>query len=321
MAQAFPPRLSAPSELHRLAEALWEERSPLRKGPAADPHSLIHELGVQRFELELKNGDLSAAYNETWYVLERYTELYDFAPAAYFTVMTNGRIGEANFAAATLLGVERSALIGASMLDFVDEAHHPAFQAYLQEIGKAPSLCRQIECGLHKANGTPLHVRLNGACGDFVPNHGREVKVAMFDLTEREQARTALAAERDLATACFDEVAVFMLFLDPEGRILRINRKGVELLHYDAQEELIGRNWFSQCLPEREGRKSREGFLEMLRGRPGDQRPHEAQILCRDGSKRPMTFRDSVMRDARSQVIGVVSVGEEQRLPERESHD
>jgi PAS domain S-box-containing protein len=305
--------LSSSSDVHRLAEALWAERSPFRKGPSgcADPHALIHELGVQRFELELKNGDLSAAYNEIWSILERYTELYDFAPVAYFTFLTNGRIGEANFAAATLLGLERSKVIGASIFDFVAEKDLQAFQLFLLEIGKTPSPCKQGEFEIRRTDGTCLHVRLNGVCGDFVPNQGRNVKIAMIDLTEREQSRRLLQAERDLALNCFDTASVFMAVLDPAGMILRVNRKGLELLQRDHESDLIGRNWFTECLPGRVSRRSRELFLTVISGEKGDQRQHRNRILCRDGSTRHLAFRDSLLRDSHAEIVGVVCVGVE----------
>jgi PAS domain S-box-containing protein len=309
---------SRSSDLHRLAEALWEERSPFRKGlpGCADPRALIHELGVQRFELELKNGDLSAAYNEIWQALERYTELYDFAPTANLTFLTNGRIGEANFAAATLLGLERSKLIGASILDFVEESQIPSFQSFLQETGKSPSTSRQGEFEFRRTDGIRLHVRLNGVCGEFVPSHGRSVKVAMIDMTERERARMELQAERDFATSVFDSADRFMLVLDPAGTILRINRKALDLLRYDHEKELVGRDWFSDCLPRRMGSRRRELFLAMIGGATGDHRHHRHQVLCRDGSRRLLDFRDALLRDARSQVAGIVSLGEEFRRAE-----
>jgi PAS domain S-box-containing protein len=310
MTQKYQPRLSNSSELHQLAVALWEERSP-RRHEVADPHALIHELGVQRFELELKNGDLSAAYNETWNVLERYTELYDFAPAAYFTILTNGRIGEANFAAAGLLGIERSRLIGSSIFEFIEASQAAAFQRFLQEAGRMPSHGREVEFGIHRADGVSLHVRLNTMSGEFVPNHGRSVKVAMFDVTDRERARTALLAEKDLVLNGLHSAAVFMLILDPQGNILHINRKGMHLLQYDEEKELLGRNWFSDFLPEPSGKRSREGFMNLLGGMRGEPFRHAAQILCRDGSKRSVSFRDSVIRDDRMQIVGIVSVGEE----------
>lgn len=321
MAQKYL-NLSRSSDLHRLAVALWEERSPLRKGPSGsvDPDALIRELGIQRFELELKNGDLSAAYNEIWHVLERYTELYDFAPVAYFTALTNGRIGEANFATASLLGLERSKLIGASIFDFVDEAHLPAFQAFLQEIGKNPSLCKQHEFEFHGSDGVRLRVRLNGVCGDFIPNHGRSVKMAMIDLTEREQARMALQAERDLAVACFDLAPVFMVVLDTAGAILRINRRALELLRYDGEGELVGHDWFVECLPGQASGRSRNRFLDLVQGRREGRHQHRNQVLCRDGSKRFLTFRDSLLRDAHARITGILSIGEEPASSHHQAH-
>lgn len=313
MVQTFLPRLAKSSELHRLAEALWKERSPLHKGlPGnSDPHALIQELGVQRFELELKNEDLSAAYHEVWHVLERYTGLYDYGPSAYCTLLTNGRISEANFAAASLMGVERSKLIGASMLDYVEPSHLGDFQAFLREIGKTSSLCKQMEFNLRRADGSLRFVRLNGLCGDFIPDQGRDVKIALVDLTDREKARTALASEKDLALNAFDAAPVFMLMLDMHGRILRINRKAVAWLRYEDEKELAGRNWFAECLPERSSRRDRDRFLDLIRGKTVDPRLRKSQLLCRDGSQRMMAFRDSVLRDAESKIIGIVSVGED----------
>ena len=41
-------------------------------------------------------------------LLEKYTDLYDFAPVGYFSLDEQGRILEVNLTGAALLGVERS---------------------------------------------------------------------------------------------------------------------------------------------------------------------------------------------------------------------
>ncbi len=311
MTQRYQPRLTTSSELHRLAEALWEERSPLRKGRNTDPQTLIHELGVQRLELELKNGDLSAAYNEVWRILERYTELFDFAPVAYVTFLANGRISEANFAASTLLGLERSQLIGSSIFDFLEELELARFQTYLQDIGKAPSSCRQMELGLRRKDGVPIHVCLNGVCGDFTPGHGRSVRLALFDRTEQEAARAGLLRRMEAETSYFDRAGTYLMVLDAAGRILRLNQSALDTLGYGLQEELLGKDWFSQCLPERLGPKTRKAFLEALRDPAGEPRLHPVQVLTRDGSPHRMVLRASVLRDAEGRTAGLVCVGRE----------
>ena len=65
------------------------------------------------------------------------------------------------------------------------------------------------------------------------------------------------------------------------------------------------------------GSRRRDLFLAMIGGATGDHRHHRHQVLCRDGSRRPpWTSGDALLRDARSQVAGIVSLGEEFRRAE-----
>lgn len=308
--QRYQPRLTTSSELHRLAEALWEERSPLRKGRNNDPQALIRELGVQRLELELKNGDLSAAYNEVWRILEHYTELYDFAPVACLTILANGRVGEANFAAATLLGLERSQLVGASILDFLEAPELARFQAYLTETGKTHASCRHLELSLRRRDGSRLHLLLTGVCGDFLPGHGRSVQIAMIDRTAQENQRRSLRRHLEAETAYFDHAEAFLMVLDTSGRVLRANRKALQTLGYERPEEFLGRDWFSECLPDALGPKAREAFRQAVdRNEEGPWR-HPVQMRCKDGSLRRMTFRESGLKDDGGQLVGMICLGE-----------
>jgi PAS domain-containing protein len=52
-------------------------------------------------------------------LLEKYTDLYDFAPVGYLTLDREGIIREANLAGASLLGIARSALINGRFGHFV----------------------------------------------------------------------------------------------------------------------------------------------------------------------------------------------------------
>jgi len=68
------------------------------------PAELIHELRVHQIELEMQNEELRRAQAELDASWARYFDLYDLAPAGYFTLSEEGLILEANLTAATLLG-------------------------------------------------------------------------------------------------------------------------------------------------------------------------------------------------------------------------
>ena len=77
----------------------------------ADILKLIHELQVHQIELEMQKEELVIAKEKAELAEEKYTELYDFAPSGYIALSKIGEILELNFAAANMLGKERSKLI------------------------------------------------------------------------------------------------------------------------------------------------------------------------------------------------------------------
>src|SRR5207302_10816584 len=61
--------------------------------------------------------------------------------------------------------------------------------------------------------------------------------VEMFRQRQEVQRQSALlTAERDFATDILDTVASFVLVLDPEGRILRVNKAWEEMTGYKFEE-------------------------------------------------------------------------------------
>ena len=73
---------------------------------------LVHELQVHQVELEIQNEELRQAQLDLAASVERYADLYDFAPIGYLSVSLDGQITRANLAAADMLRVERRHLTG-----------------------------------------------------------------------------------------------------------------------------------------------------------------------------------------------------------------
>jgi PAS domain-containing protein len=80
---------------------------------------LYRELQVQRSELEQQNEELSLARVEIEAGLQKYYELYDFAPVGYCTIDRQGIVRESNLAGALLLAVDRPRLLNRCLGDFV----------------------------------------------------------------------------------------------------------------------------------------------------------------------------------------------------------
>jgi PAS domain S-box-containing protein len=91
-------------------------------------------LQVHEIELEMQNAELRQARDELEAALENYTDLYDFAPSGYFTLAATGTILQANLTGATLVGIERSRLVGQSFGRLVSAELRPAFSTFLEQV-------------------------------------------------------------------------------------------------------------------------------------------------------------------------------------------
>ncbi|MCK6410536.1 sensor domain-containing diguanylate cyclase [Thauera sp.] len=98
---------------------------------------LLHELRVHQIELEMQNEELRNSRAQAEAALERYTELYDFSPLAYFTVDRSGTILQTNLAAARLLGTERARLKHRRLGAFVVPHDLPALSTFLRQVFEA----------------------------------------------------------------------------------------------------------------------------------------------------------------------------------------
>ena len=158
-------------------------RKRARPETEADTQRLVHELQVHQIELEMQNEELQQARDEMEAGLEKYSDLYDFAPVGYLTLDREGTIREANLTSASLLGIERSRLVKRRFGLFVSAADLPAFNAFLTKVfeSKAREFC---EVTLLKEGKPPVEVRIEAA----VAASGRECRAVLTDITEHKRA-------------------------------------------------------------------------------------------------------------------------------------
>lgn len=159
-AQTKPKRASDASGLRRRAEKKLRSRTvtaqPVPGDPksAADAQRLLHELQVHQIELEMQNADLLECRDRTEALLEKYTDLYDFAPVGFFTLDAQSRILEVNMTGADLLGVARSRFMNRFLSHFVSVPCRASFMAFLERV-LSGSGKQVLETTLSKQGGPP----------------------------------------------------------------------------------------------------------------------------------------------------------------------
>jgi len=184
------------SGLRRRAEARLRGNGQKRRPrvgdgkPEADARRLLHELQVHQVELQMQNAELQEARDRMETLLEKYTDLYDFAPVGYFTLDKEGRILEANLTGAALLGVERSRVMSRPLPQFMAAASQPVFLTFLKRVfaGTREEAC---EAELVKEVGAAFWANFHGVSAIVSSGERESCRVAVSDITTLKRAEEA----------------------------------------------------------------------------------------------------------------------------------
>jgi len=180
--------------LRQKAEDLLKNKSLKTNSQISETEALklIHELEVHQIELELQNEELKLAKERIGIEVEKYVELYDFAPSGYFTLSEGGQIIELNLHGSQMLGHFRNDLINHPFSYFMSESTKPAFNFFLKKIfiGKAIETC---EITVSSENDLPVYLHLSG----IADKNGEKCYISAVDITRIKQAEEALHASED----------------------------------------------------------------------------------------------------------------------------
>jgi PAS domain S-box-containing protein len=173
------------STLRRKAEEKLAEKSKTRVTFPVDGDNirLIHELEVHQVELEMQNEELKAAVDIAEAATEKYTLLYDFAPAGYFTLDYDVIIQELNLNGALMLGRERESLIGTNFKNFVSIETREAFSEFFIKLLETGSK-QTCDVTLKSQNNLSRYCHLEG----IISQSKKNCLIAAIDITERKVA-------------------------------------------------------------------------------------------------------------------------------------
>jgi diguanylate cyclase (GGDEF)-like protein/PAS domain S-box-containing protein len=99
------------------------------------------------------------------------------------------------------------------------------------------------------------------------------------------------------------------LVLDKKGHVSLINKKGVELLGY-PEEDIIGKDWFINFLPEEIRSEIKEYFMKALRGEVPIDSYYENPVITKSGIK-TFLWQNTLLKDAGGKIFGILASAED----------
>ena len=198
--------------------------------------ALINELEVQQSELEAQNEDLMQAKSETDNLLNKYQELYDFAPVGYVTLDEQGNIIDANLTLTGLLGIERIKLINTHFDHFIPSDTRPAFYNFFKNVIET-DMCQKCQMRLIKKDDIVFYALLEGiAVMDKKYPEVKHIMLSITDITDCKSIEENLLKEKDFSNILIESLPGIFCLFDFNGKMLRWNKYGENVIGYTADE-------------------------------------------------------------------------------------
>jgi PAS domain S-box-containing protein len=153
---------------------------------------LIDELETNQLDLEAKCQALQESLEDLEESRNRYAALYDFAPVGYVTFDYQGCIQEINLTGASLIGLERSQLIGVPMLVIIAKSDLKLFLDHLRRCKRTDEKAI-TELSLATKNGIPVQVQLLSVPSKSADGCRSLYKTVITDISERKHYEKELA--------------------------------------------------------------------------------------------------------------------------------
>lgn len=214
---------------------------------------LLRQQQRQQNELQTQNQELRQAWAENEAGLERYTDLYDFAPVAYLRVGKHADILDVNLEGASMLGKQRDVLLKTPLTQFVAEEDRPAFTAFLRLVQtKAARQAREFR--LVRSEQT-IHVLVEAMSSrsedsDQTGENEAECRLIIVDISEQKKAVESLRQVEAIYRTLVDNTDLGITLVDTNHTILRTNLAQARLLGKEPTD-LVGK----KCFHEFEHRK------------------------------------------------------------------
>ncbi|MBI5203736.1 MAG: PAS domain S-box protein [Nitrospirae bacterium] len=239
---------------------------------------------------------------------ERYRSLVNLSPDAIF-IQSEGKFAFINPAGVKLFGATSAEeLIGKPVLELMHSDFRGIVNERIQILKEEKAEVPVLEEKYLRLDGSSVDVEV--AATPFIYQGKPGAQVIARDITQRRKMEDILKKERDKAQLYLDIAGVMLVAIDAEQRITLINKKGCEILGY-CEEDILGKNWFDNFVPERIRDEVKVVFDKMMRGEIEPIEHYENPVLTKSGEEKLISWHNALIADENGIISGTLSSGED----------
>ena len=160
-----------------------------------DVKSLIHELQVHEIELEMQNDELRKSQLRIEQSRQKYSDLYNFAPSAYFTFDKDGKTLQCNLTATNLFGKTKSSFLNTSFYLTIVKEDRDIFYKHLAKALETKTR-QSCELKLFSKDGTIFYGHLESRAEQDSNGKFINCQTAISNITDLKRIEEELIQAR-----------------------------------------------------------------------------------------------------------------------------
>ena len=255
------------------------------------------EMALNRHQLETK-----LIENE-----QKYRNIFENVQDVFFQTDNQGIILEISPSVRKCSGYSRDELIGKpiNMLYYdIDE------RAQLLRALEKKNQVNDFEIRLKNKKGRIAYCSVNARV--FFDEAGVKLGImgSIRDVTDRKLAEGAIVQERNRAQQYLDVAPVIFVVIKADQTAALINKMGCRVLNA-REEDIVGRNWFDNYVPEHCRGEVKAIFNRLVSGEGDNDHYYENAVITREGEEKIIAWHNALLRDDDSGIVGVLSAGED----------
>ncbi|EDZ63197.1 diguanylate cyclase/phosphodiesterase with PAS/PAC sensor(s) [Sulfurimonas gotlandica GD1] len=144
----------------------------------------------------------------------------------------------------------------------------------------------------------------------------------------QKETKDKLHIEKERARQYLDITGTMIVALDRDANVVLANKETCKALGYKSENDLLGKNWFKESLPDSVYETVKELFQDIIGGNIMPYKTYENELLFIDGKSRLIEWNNEHIKDINGNIIGVLSSGrditesrkDEEKLKKSESY-
>jgi PAS domain S-box-containing protein len=264
------------------------------------------ELQQAKADLELRVAERTA---ELYKRQQEFIAVVENSPNAIARIDRDMRYLYVNPATERRLGLSAAELIGKTgcELGFPDKLVEMANAAVKALLNTGKEQHYEIEQPL--PGGVGIRYDQAHIIPEYAPNGEIATMLMTFnDITENKLIEIALSEANRRWQSLLDNIRLIVVGLGRDGNVEYVNPFFLDMGGYRL-DEVLGKNWFSNFLPQIEKADVNLCFLEILEN---DFHPYyQNSILTKTGEERIIAWNNTLLRGESGDAIGTLSIGED----------